>query len=68
MISLDVKIQESLDRDNLLLCKAIIVACTCFEYWLITCTLSGVADAHLYSPTISSMGVKVLLRSGSAMW
>jgi hypothetical protein len=36
MISLDVKIKESLNGDNLLLCKAIVMACTCFEYWLIT--------------------------------
>jgi hypothetical protein len=36
MISFDVKIKESLDRDNLSLCKAIIMACTCFECWVVT--------------------------------
>jgi hypothetical protein len=30
--SLDEKVKESLDGDNLLLCKAIVMACTCFEY------------------------------------
>jgi hypothetical protein len=32
MISLDVKIQESLERDNLLHCEAIVMACTGFKY------------------------------------
>jgi hypothetical protein len=35
MISLDVKIKESLERDNLLHCEAIIVACNGFEYLLV---------------------------------
>jgi hypothetical protein len=38
MISLDIKIKESLERDNLLRCEAIIVACTGFEYWLVACS------------------------------
>jgi hypothetical protein len=41
MINLDVKIKESLDGDNLSLCKAIIVACTCFEYWLVRTAAIG---------------------------
>jgi hypothetical protein len=35
MISLDVKIKESLERDNLLHCEAIIVAYNGFEYLLV---------------------------------
>jgi hypothetical protein len=35
MISLDVKIKERLERDNLLHCEAIVVACSGFEYLLV---------------------------------
>jgi hypothetical protein len=38
MISLDVKIQESLERDNLLHCEAIVVACNGFEHSPVACS------------------------------
>jgi hypothetical protein len=61
MISLDVKIKESLERDNLLHCVAIVVACTGFDYWLIALSMA-------LSTGSKSAGVKVLLRCSSVMW
>jgi hypothetical protein len=60
MISLDVKIKESLKRDNLLSCEAIVVACAGFEYWLVALSIA-------LSTGSESAGVKVLLRHSSVM-
>jgi hypothetical protein len=61
MISLDVKMKESLERDNLLHCEAIVMACTGFEYWLVALSVA-------LSTGSKSAGVKVLLRRSSVMW
>jgi hypothetical protein len=37
MMSLDVKIKESLERDNLLHCEAIVVVCNGFKYLPVAC-------------------------------
>jgi hypothetical protein len=60
MISLDVNVKESLERDNLLSCEAIVMACTGFEYWLVALSMA-------LSTGSKSVGVKVLLRCGSVM-
>jgi hypothetical protein len=47
MISLFRYKKESLDRDNLLWYEAIIMACTCFEYWLVTLHLA-LSSGHAF--------------------